>query len=95
MKTTNAAAGDRGARKDDPAGKRIDLPNSAIAATEQANRYFDDRLRVWVTRCPPGKALGADDLANWGRRRARGWSGSDGWEERCAEKRWREGRRDR
>ena len=29
-------------------------------------RYYDDKLQAWVTVCPPGAALGADDLKAWG-----------------------------
>ena len=48
------------------------------------NRYFDAERGVWVTKCPPGEALGANDLTTWSLRRSCGWSGSDGRKERQA-----------
>jgi hypothetical protein len=66
-------------------------------------RYYDDKLKAWVTVCPAGAALGSNDLQNWGHRRALGKSGSDGWKERKqaeawakrARRRWRPGKRER
>jgi hypothetical protein len=60
--------------------------------SDSPDRYFDEKLGVWVTRCPPGEALGARDLTNWSRRRSGGRSGSDGAGERIAEESFRAGR---
>lgn len=38
-------------------------------------QYFDEKYGVWVTKCRPGKALGADDLQTWSGRRAAGQVG--------------------
>ena len=53
-----------------------------------SDKYFDDKLQAWVTVCPTGAALGADDITNWSHRRALGMSGSDGWKERERAKKW-------
>ncbi len=58
---------------------------------DSSDRYFDEKLGAWVTRCPPGAALGARDLSNWARRRSGGRSGSDGPGERIAEESFRLG----
>jgi hypothetical protein len=42
---------------------------------------------VPVTRCPPGKAFGADDLRTWAHQRAKGGSGVPTL--RKAERAWR------
>lgn len=59
--------------------------------SDSPDRYFDERLGAWVTRLPPGEALGARDLTTWAHRRSGGRSGSDGPGERVAEEWFRAG----
>ncbi|MER8625550.1 hypothetical protein [Mesorhizobium sp. M1143] len=53
-----------------------------------SDRYFDDQLGTWVTVCPPGKALGADNIKNRGFPHKKGLAGSNGWKERLVEEKW-------
>lgn len=52
-----------------------------VAPCAEQRVQFPRREPVQITKLPPGKAFGADDLRNWGHQRLGGRAGSYSWKE--------------